>query len=115
MFKKKISVMGEEQMYQLRIYTLASKEAAKIYCDVQWKRHIISLGKYERTTHNVFTDVEYSDVPHVFAIVSYNGKDMDEQDAKYMKSAEFKEDMEGFDIKNIVGVKSVKMDQVNIF
>ena len=101
-------------MYQLRIYTLTTKEAAKMYCNVHWKRHIDSLKKYQIMTHNVFTDIEYSEVPHVFAIVSYNGNDMEEQDAKYMRSNEFKKDMEGFDMRDIVSVKSIKMDKVNM-
>lgn len=101
-------------MYQLRIYTLASKEAAEIYSTFHWKKHVESLKKYGIVTHHVFTDATDSDKPRVYALVSYDGKDMDSQDKKYMESVEFKEDMKGFDFRNILKVESIKMTEVKM-
>lgn len=100
-------------MIQLRIYTLASKEAAQKYANVHWKRHIESLKKYGITTHEVYVEISGQVPKRVFAIVSYEGTDLRSQNEKYMASADFKADMKGFQMSDIQGVEEILIESIS--
>lgn len=94
-------------MLEVRTYTLASEEALEQYATVHWARHIASLAKYGITTHHVWREVG-GDRPHLIAVVEYEA-DADPRAVTeaYMTSAEFRDDMDGFEMSGIQGVSSV--------
>ncbi|MEV6297562.1 NIPSNAP family protein [Streptomyces sp. NPDC051896] len=89
--------------YQLRIYTLRSPEALSAYEKV-WAQHIPGMSKHRITTHGVWT-APGSGTPRLYALVSYSdADDVQERLEAYLSSPEFRADMEGFDISQIVGL-----------
>ncbi|MCM2441838.1 NIPSNAP family containing protein [Agrobacterium vitis] len=83
------------KIYEMRIYTLKSAEAATAYRKI-WIKHIESLKAVGITTHGVFT-VD-GDPNKIVALVNYpEGADPKEVSDRYMTSDLFKEDMTGFD------------------
>ena len=95
-------------MFQLRTYTLANQEAAQTYLSIHWKRHLESLPKFGVKVHGVFA---VKDKAQVVALVSYQeGVNISQIDDAYMKSPEFRSDMEGFDIKNMKGVDTILLE-----
>lgn len=89
-------------IYQLRTYTLKSKEAAQEYLKI-WKSHIESLSKFNIKTHAVYVD--QATESQIIALVSYeDGSDPTEITKEYMSSAEFQSDMKGFDFSNFLNV-----------
>ncbi|MCD7886028.1 MAG: hypothetical protein LUG44_00175 [Clostridiales bacterium] len=109
--------------FQLRIYTLATREAAETYAHVHWNRHVPSLERFGIRTHAVYleTGTAGPEVPpdgikqtRVCALVSYDGEDFAAQNARYMASPEFRADMEGFDPRNIVNVEEIDLEQVDL-
>lgn len=93
-------------MKQLRIYTLKSQIAALDYFTNHWMKHLSSLPKFGIAVNDVYLGGEEHE-NKVFAIVSYAAEnDAKVLDMKYMQSDEFKQDMAGFDLSNIVGVES---------
>jgi len=92
-------------IYQLRIYTLKSKEAAQEYLEI-WKSHIVSLAKFNIKTHAVYLD--RATEQQVIALVSYeDGTDPIAVTKKYMTSPEFHSDMKGFDFHNFLNVEEI--------
>ncbi|MFE7778128.1 NIPSNAP family protein [Streptomyces sp. NPDC057445] len=92
--------------YQLRVYTLRSPEALVAYEDI-WSDHIPGMAKHRITTHGVWTGpaAPGSEVPQLYALVSYrDADDVQERLEAYLSSPEFRADMEGFDMGQIVGV-----------
>ncbi|MFB7224994.1 NIPSNAP family protein [Streptomyces sp. NPDC056227] len=92
--------------YQLRVYTLCSAEALGAY-ETIWSKHIPGLAKHRITTHGVWTGPETSgsEAPQLYALVSYRHADnVTERLQAYLASPEFRADMEGFDISQIVDV-----------
>ncbi|WP_392675350.1 NIPSNAP family protein [Streptomyces sp. LN785] len=92
--------------YQLRVYTLRSPEALVAYENI-WSKHIPGMAKHRIATHGVWTvpGGPGSDTPQLYALVSYReADDVQERLAAYLASPEFRADMEGFDISQIVGV-----------
>ncbi|MFE2522325.1 NIPSNAP family protein [Streptomyces mirabilis] len=92
--------------YQLRVYTLRGPQALVAYEDI-WARHIPSMAKHRITTHGVWTlsAAPGSEAPQLYALVSYrDAGDVQERLEAYLSSPEFRADMEGFDISQIVGV-----------
>ncbi|MGW9030540.1 NIPSNAP family protein [Streptomyces sp. NPDC055722] len=92
--------------YQLRVYTLRSPEALVAYESV-WSKHISGLAKHRITTHGVWTvpAAPGREAPQLYALVSYrDADDVRERLETYLSSPEFRADMEGFDIGQIVGV-----------
>jgi NIPSNAP protein len=90
--------------YQLRVYTLRSPEALVAYESI-WAKHIPGLAKHRITTHGVWTvPVAPGRVaPQLYALVSYqDADDVQERMEAYLSSPEFRADMEGFDISQIV-------------
>lgn len=92
--------------YQLRVYTLCSSEALAAYENI-WSKHIPGLAKHRVTTHGVWTvpAANGSKAPQLYALVSYrDADDVQERLQTYLSSAEFRADMEGFEISQIVDV-----------
>ncbi|MFE9497711.1 NIPSNAP family protein [Streptomyces collinus] len=92
--------------YQLRVYTLRSPDALSAYENV-WARHIPGMAKHRITTHGVWTvpAAPGSGTPRLYALVSYRDADnMRERLEAYLSSPEFRADMEGFDIGQIIDV-----------
>ncbi|MCD7821575.1 MAG: hypothetical protein LUG64_05135 [Clostridiales bacterium] len=113
--------------FQLRIYTLATREAAETYAHIHWNRHVPSLERFGICTHAVYQETGTAgraagpEVPpdgngqtRVCALVSYDGEDFAAQNARYMASPEFRADMEGFDPRNIVNVEELNLEQVDL-
>lgn len=100
--------------FQLRIYTLATRQAAETYARVHWNRHVPSLERFGIHTHSVYQETNTDGQTRVCALVSYDGEDFAAQNARYMASPEFRADMEGFDPRNIVNVQEVNLKQVEI-
>ncbi|MHA5054952.1 NIPSNAP family protein [Streptomyces sp. SD15] len=92
--------------YQLRVYTLSSPEALVAYENI-WSMHIPGMAKHRIATHGVWTGpaAPGSEVPRLYALVSYrDADDVQERLEAYLSSPEFRADMEGFDMSQIVGV-----------
>ena len=94
-------------MLEIRTYTLASEDALEQYATVHWARHIASLAQYGVTTHHVWREAR-GDEPRLIAVVEYEA-DADPRAVTeaYMSSAEFRDDMSGFDMGGIQSVSSV--------
>jgi hypothetical protein len=94
-------------MLEIRTYTLASQDALNRYASIHWTRHIASLAQFGITTHHVWKQVR-TDASRLIALVEYaEGADPQEVTARYMGSAEFRADMDGFSMAEILGVSSV--------
>ncbi|MFI9612099.1 NIPSNAP family protein [Streptomyces sp. NPDC052023] len=93
--------------YQLRVYTLCGPEALVAY-ETVWSKHIPGMAKHRITTHGVWTvpAAPGSEAPQrLYALVSYrDADDVQERLQAYLASPEFRADMEGFDIDQIVDV-----------
>jgi hypothetical protein len=92
--------------YQLRVYTLRSSDALTAYEKI-WAQHIPGMSKHRITTHGVWTmpEAPASGTPRLYALVSYrDADDVQERLEEYLSSREFRADMEGFDISQIVGL-----------
>ena len=99
-------------MYQFRIYTLRTAEALQIYATTHWPRHISSLQAFDVTVHGIWTDHD-AGTHRLMALISYPpGADPVAVTTAYMASAEFAEDMEGFDVSNIVKVEELLLDPI---
>lgn len=91
-------------MKQLRIYTLKNKTAALEYFKKHWMKHLSSLPKYGIAINDVYLGAG-DNADKVIAIVSYPSEsDAKELDRNYMQSTDFKEDMAGFELSNIIQV-----------
>lgn len=94
-------------MLEIRTYTLASQDALDRYASIHWTRHIVSLAQFGIITHHVWKQVR-TDALRLVALVEYPvGADPEELTARYMGSAEFRADMDGFSMADILGVSSV--------
>ncbi|MFE0450245.1 NIPSNAP family protein [Streptomyces sp. NPDC058914] len=92
--------------YQLRVYTLRSDEALVAYENI-WSKHIPGMAKHRIATHGVWTvpTAPGREAPQLYALVSYrDADDVQERLEAYLSSPEFRADMEGFDISQIIGV-----------
>ncbi|MFF4232438.1 NIPSNAP family protein [Streptomyces sp. NPDC001820] len=92
--------------YQLRVYTLRSPEALVAYESI-WSKHIPGMAKHRIATHGVWTVPAAigSEPLQLYALVSYqDADDVQERLEAYLSSPEFRADMEGFDISQIVDV-----------
>ncbi|MFF5138428.1 NIPSNAP family protein [Streptomyces sp. NPDC013157] len=92
--------------YQLRVYTLRSLDALSAYEKI-WARHIPGMAKHRITTHGVWTVpvAPESEAPKLYALVSYrDADDVRERLETYLSSREFRADMAGFGISQIVGL-----------
>lgn len=98
-------------MYQVRMYALSTPDAASEYFNVHWKKHVDSLKKFNIQTVAVFKEEKEKGKTHVIAICKYeDGADIDAVNKAYMKSKIFREDMKGFNILKMRGVKDYTVE-----
>jgi hypothetical protein len=97
-------------MLQLRTYTLRSPEALARYATVHWARHLITFPRFGITTHGVWTERDGS-ANRLVALIGYPpGVDPDQRTRQVMDSPEFAADMAGFDLADIVDVRTTLLD-----
>lgn len=95
-----------DTQYQFRVYTLRSSEGLTTYLNV-WDKHIPSLARHRIKVHRIWTKAE---TPQLAALVSFaEGDDPEEREQAYMTSADFRSDMVGFDMSQIVSVESTRL------
>ncbi|GLB46276.1 hypothetical protein WR164_02550 [Philodulcilactobacillus myokoensis] len=97
-------------MYQLRIYTIKNKKYAEEYMQKHWKKHLISLPKFNIHVHNVFIENNKEENTRIFALVSSNDN-LHELNQKYMHSKEFLDDMKGFNMDAILNVQDIDLGE----
>jgi hypothetical protein len=92
--------------FELRQYTLRSKEALDTYMNQVYPHHIDSFPLFGIEPHRVWT-VKDGVESLAFVLVSYaEGEDPSEVVRRYMGSSEFAEETRGWDRSNIVAVQS---------
>ena len=92
--------------FELRQYTLRSKEALDIYMTRIYPRHLDSFPLFGIEPHGIWT-VKSIVEPQAFVLVSYTeGEDPGEIVRRYMGSEEFAEETKDWDRSNIVAVQS---------
>jgi hypothetical protein len=97
-------------MFQLRTYTLRSPEALRRYATVHWARHLATFEAFGVTTHGVWTE-SGGDANRLVALIGYPpDADPDQLARRIMASPEFAADMAGFDVGDIVDVRTTLLD-----
>ena len=97
-------------MYQLRIYTLRTRDTLERYATVHWPRHIPSLDAFGVTTHGIWTQHD-NDAHRLLALISYpEGANPTEVTTAYVASPGFAADMDGFDVGDIINVEDLLLD-----
>ncbi len=97
-------------MFQLRIYTLRSPAALEQYATVHWARHLATFATFGVTTHGVWTE-RSADANRLVALIGYpSGADPDQLTRHVMASPGFAADMAGFDVEDIVDVRTTLLD-----
>jgi hypothetical protein len=92
--------------FELRQYSLRSKEALDIYMTRIYSRHLDSFPLFGIEPHGIWT-VKDSAEPQAFVLVSYpEGEDPGAVVRRYMRSAEFTEETKDWDRSSIVAVQS---------
>ena len=95
--------------FELRIYTLRTKEALDFYRGQIYSRHLSSFPLFGIEAHGFWTSKEDVE-PRLFVLASYAaGDEPGEVVRRYMQSAQFAADINGFDVSNIVGVESTTL------
>ena len=96
----------EPRKFELRIYTLPSKDALDFYKDEIYPRHLKSFPLFGIEPHGFWTPT--SEISHQFyALVSYpSDAEPREVVRAYMSSKEFADDIKGFDPKTMVSVET---------
>lgn len=98
-------------MKQLRIYTLKDAKSAEVYFHQHWPKHMISLPKFGIFINDVYLGCN-EQANQVIAIVTFPEKcDTDALNKKYMSSEDFINDMDGFDMSNIIGVSEISINE----
>ncbi len=92
--------------FELRVYTLRTKEALDFYRDTIYPHHLKNFPLFGIEAHGFWTAM--ADVqPRLFVLVSYAaGEEPGEVVRRYMQSKEFADDIRNFDVSEIVGVES---------
>lgn len=92
--------------FELRVYTLRTKEALDFYREQIYPRHLSSFPLFGIEPHGFWTakeDVE----PRHFVLASYAaGEEPGEVVRRYMQSTEFAEDVKNFNVSDIISVES---------
>lgn len=97
----------EPKKFELRIYTLSSKEALDFYKDEIYPRHLNSFPLFGIEAHGFWTAPREAG-HRLYALVSYpDDQNPSEIARKYMQSKEFADDIRDFDPKTIVSVESI--------
>jgi hypothetical protein len=92
--------------FEMRVYSLRTKEALDFYASTVYLRHLNNFGLFGIQARGLRTQKE--DVEHrIFVLVSYaEGDDPGEVAQRYIQSPEAANDARGFDVADILGVKS---------
>ena len=92
--------------FELRVYTLRTKQALDFYTGTVYPRHLDNFGLFGVEAHGLWT--AKSDEAHrAFVLVSYaEGDDPGEVARRYIQSPEATDDARGFDVADILGVES---------
>ena len=97
-------------MNQLRIYHLAGKEAATTYFTTHWARHLGSMPKFGIRVAGVWLGQAPENDNQVIAVLSFaDTANIEELIRTYMASAEFQQDMAGFDMHAMQRVETFLM------
>ena len=92
--------------FELRVYTLRTKEALDFYTGTVYPRHLHSFPLFGVEAHGFWT-AKADIAPRLFALVSYAvGDDPGEVAQRYLQSPELADDVRDFDVGNIVGVET---------
>jgi hypothetical protein len=92
--------------FELRVYTLRTKEALDFYMNQVYPRHLRGFPLFGIEAQGIWTVKEEADL-RAFVLVSYAaGADPVEVVRRYMQSPEFAEEITGWDVSNIVSVES---------
>ncbi|WP_326548147.1 NIPSNAP family protein [Mycolicibacterium sp. ND9-15] len=101
-------------MFQLRIYTLQSREALQRYAAVHWARHATTFETFGITTHSVWTELS-GGAHRLVALIRYPpDADPEEISRRIMGTPEFAADMAGFDSSEIIDVESILLESTPI-
>jgi len=95
------------RLYELRVYTLSTKEARDFYMNQIYPRHLSSFPLFGIKPHGIWT-VKDDSKPRAFVLVSYaEGEEPGEVVRRYMQSKEFAEEIKDWDPSSkIVSVES---------
>ncbi len=97
-------------MFQLRTYTLRSPAALRQYAAVHWARHLETFPTFGVTTHGVWTE-RGEGANRLVALIGYPlGADPEQLTRHIMGSPQFAADMAGFDVGDIVDVRTTLLD-----
>ena len=92
--------------FELRVYTLRTKEALDFYLDQIYPRHLNSFPLFDIVAHGFWTKKEDAE-PRLFVLASYAaGDEPGEVAQRYMQSKEFAEDIRDFSVSDILSVES---------
>ncbi len=91
--------------FEMRVYSLRTKEALDFYASTVYPRHLNNFGLFGVEAHGLWTQKD--DVAHrIFVLVSYaEGDDPGEVAQRYIQSPEAADDARGFDVADILGVE----------
>jgi hypothetical protein len=92
--------------FELRVYTLRTKEVLEFYGETIYPRHLHSFPLFGVEAHGFWT-AKADVAPRLIVLVSYaEGDDPGEVTQRYMQSTEFADDVRDFDVADIVGVET---------
>lgn len=95
--------------YELRAYTLSTREAFDSFRSVIYPRHLTSFAHHDIGAHGLWTAEDGS--PVLYALVSYGeGKDPEKVAEQFIGSPEFRADVDGFDPSTIVEVTTILLE-----
>src|SRR3984885_4496164 len=92
--------------FELRVYTLRTRETLDFYASTVYPRHLNNFGLFGVEAHGLWTKKD--DGAHrAFVLVSYaEGDDPGAVAQRYIESPEAADDARGFDVADILGVES---------
>lgn len=90
---------------------MKDKNSAKEYLLNHWNKHLKSLPKFNINVEKVFMENNDNGNCRVFAIVSTNEDNLDSLNKEYMGSQSFLDDMEGFNMENILKVEDFNLTE----
>lgn len=98
-------------MKQLRVYTLKDKESADKYFRSCWPKHMVSLPRFGIYVNDVFLGGAGQENQIIAVVTMPDGCDVKELNEKYMKSADFREDMADFHMSDIIKVDEIIINE----
>jgi hypothetical protein len=92
--------------FELRVYTMRTKEALDFYAETVYARHLHNFGLFGVEAHGLWT-AKADEAPRAFVLVSYaEGDEPSEVTQLYLQSPELADDVRDFDVADIVSVES---------